>query len=769
MSFVPKDQAIRDRVLDAHVNQVIKASAGSGKTTLIVEKFMRLLDQDVPATSIAAITFTKQAAMELKNRIARAYQKKYPDRPPLYTDGLSITTIHGFCKSLIDPMALTFGFLPGFDVNQDHIQERVEQAYQNHLPSLVKKHADFWIWKMFGFVRLSHIYTWLAQLDLQNMQLRIDPPLQLDWSWQAQLDQWPGVLTTCQDENDRLFQSMHTWQKRLSQMQPDQPHTWATLFEEKLPKVSRTGNQKNWGSKENLERARMLMEETFAAFETFRSASAQRLLYELSTLQHEMHAVRMKEKQKEQYLEPDDLLTFTRDLLRVEETWGVMSRQYRYLFVDEFQDTDPLQTEILFRLLATEFQENLKDIQLKPASLTVVGDPQQSIYRFRHASLPTFLQAQETIQTQGGATYDITQNFRSHASIVDFVNARFAHMKHFEPMTPKEESQTQNVKVMEAPSHIDSSKMRLPELRELEALILREGVSQLLAANPVLTPSDVVVLMPTFSHADVLEKIWQPHLPIVKARKSNVIDPFFHHVMDVIHALEEPEHPLHTMRMSRTPFFYTALADLEQATLPDIFSTWQNMYKRSAYVAFEHIHAHTTQVLDESTHRLERQIMDFCLEHVLRFDMQEKHNTEMDLVTYLTDRFEKSFVPFVEDLDAVRIMTIHQSKGLEFPVVVMAGLYQQASSSPSMWMDVSSQQTHLRLAPFSSWCTTPDFKTHLDHEKKAALEEKRRLLYVAATRAQSHLVTTRFHLMSKSKTYADLLWSEPQNADPRMT
>ena len=137
-------------------------------------------------------------------------------------------------------------------------------------------------------------------------------------------------------------------------------------------------------------------------------------------------------------LDFDDLLGRARDLLsgahepdkaRVVATRRHFQRRYRYLLVDEFQDTDPLQAEIAFLLAEREpTAASWRDVELQPGKLFLVGDPKQSIYRFRRADIAMYHEVGELVEGQGGEVLTLRQNFRTVASVVGWVNGAFGEL-----------------------------------------------------------------------------------------------------------------------------------------------------------------------------------------------------------------------------------------------------------------------------------------------------------------------------------------------------
>ena len=111
---------------------------------------------------------------------------------------------------------------------------------------------------------------------------------------------------------------------------------------------------------------------------------------------------------------------------RHEPIRAALGRRFRYIFVDEFQDTDRVQAAIIFSIAAEEAPVRWQDARLRRGSLFLVGDPKQAIYRFRGADITAYNEARASIAAQdGGAVVEITANFRSQSKIIDHVNQCF--------------------------------------------------------------------------------------------------------------------------------------------------------------------------------------------------------------------------------------------------------------------------------------------------------------------------------------------------------
>jgi exodeoxyribonuclease-5 len=162
-----------------------------------------------------------------------------------------------------------------------------------------------------------------------------------------------------------------------------------------------------------------------------RANAASRILEDLVAELRPLVARFRNYKRSSAVLDFDDLIFSARDLLRDHEpVRRALARRYTHVLVDEFQDTDPLQAEIFWRLcgdpLPGQSNSDWESFALRPGALFLVGDPKQAIYRFRGADVAAYLRARDAIRAKSpDDVISISTNFRSCASILAFVNQRF--------------------------------------------------------------------------------------------------------------------------------------------------------------------------------------------------------------------------------------------------------------------------------------------------------------------------------------------------------
>jgi ATP-dependent helicase/nuclease subunit A len=430
-------------------NLVVTAGAGTGKTTLLVDRLVQLLlrnPEPLKITEIIALTFTNKAANEMKLRLRERLQSylaiKLDLEPSTDSEGKAYREI----TSLIER----------YQLSKDELDARVHDALRN------MERSD-----------IGTIHSFAATLlRLYPMEAGIDPQFQeddgkqferiFDEQWDLWLDQELALAGSHSDD----------WRKTLRKLMLDQVKALAkSLCSETVelqgPKPNSTDIDvlnflQPW--LENLEsKAAALIEiysedrqneklirAALAVIREFRQGwseadviEAQQLVRiarglgrvdaELTNLLWGL-LVPFVEKFRESFIREgfvsfDGLLMRARNLVRdhtrVREE---LKRQFRAILIDEFQDTDPIQYEILL-YLAEKTDHSAKEwrnVKLTPGKIFVVGDPKQSIYAFRRADIEAYLEVVEKlIKAQGGVECCLTTNFRSHAEILDVINGVF--------------------------------------------------------------------------------------------------------------------------------------------------------------------------------------------------------------------------------------------------------------------------------------------------------------------------------------------------------
>jgi ATP-dependent helicase/nuclease subunit A len=451
-------EAIRD---DLGTTMLVEASAGTGKTTCMVDRMTALVRTGTATVGqIAAITFTKKAAAELARRFRERLEKDAADarlpaaeRERLATalaesDTAVIGTVHSFCGRLLRERPIEAGLDPAVET-LDAVAEQTlrgrgwrqfcdfagrDEALAGHRLALERAGIDlrdlrgaFETFVAHGDVR-DWPYDAVEEPDIRGLIEEICAEIEqrlagvlVPWDERAVSDKLMNLLDAV----------LRAWKNR-----PDDTAASVCRVAESLegdcPKIV----QDLWFPDVAGRPQRQAAVQALQAWWTSVVARLEEPLRQWRAYRYQF-AIPLLEAARDHYerlridegvLSFQDLLAKTADLLRTRPDIRVnFARRHPFLLVDEFQDTDPLQAEMLLLLAADDPRATRwRDVRIKPGSLFVVGDPKQSIYRFRRADIDTFEFVKRRIEASGGRVLHLNTNFRTNGELVDWVNREFA-------------------------------------------------------------------------------------------------------------------------------------------------------------------------------------------------------------------------------------------------------------------------------------------------------------------------------------------------------
>ena len=544
------DQADRLRALqELDSTLLVEAGAGTGKTSLIAGRIVLLLASGARPDDVAAITYTELAASELMQRI-REYAidlvRGQTPEPLLLAlqnglspaqlinlqaavnqfDQLTCTTIHGFCQRLITPYPLEADVDPGVSpMDEQEAALLAQSALRRWLRIALDKPAagedplaDFLLQVPENAETLITSFA-LTQLKYRNAVIApvtpITPYLKelLDAvrrfsSWYAAVEN-TGVVEESTAEIIRcLSQFLRHYAVGV------EPQSFQTLWSFAHPPLIQCMKKNTldfrsyqckgkWKAACKTARRSAVEADLFneeakdlycnvdIALRNLVASIAGHLANLVFNAVIPFRNVYQNKKRSSAALDFDDLLYFARSLLRNRpEVRKALADKYRFILVDEFQDTDPVQCEILFLLCSHgEPESSWENLQLQPGQLFLVGDPKQSIYRFRGADIHCYTRAREAIKREFPKNVlQITANFRSRQQIIDFVNDRFGQAfgsLGYEPLTCTVHSNGEQLGVAQMPIGTAQSEYTAEERREQEAQEVANLCLQLIGSYEV--------------------------------------------------------------------------------------------------------------------------------------------------------------------------------------------------------------------------------------------------------------------------------------------
>ncbi len=482
------DESARVKALTDHGSTfVVEAAAGTGKTSIMAGRIVMLLLAGIEPRKIAAISFTELAASELLERVNKFLEDIRDGKIPADVraalpadlndkqranlekalqslDDLTCTTIHGFCQRLIAPYPVEAGIDPGaavmdeadltlaFDSQfREWLRERLDAPGKGDpLADLIFESADA------GVRLIEDMADFLKRYRFAKPPSPADPAPHVAAlikavdgfkTWYSALMKKHGIR---EEDTETLITDFLSLTKHFSGFQSSVSFgaVWRLAQPPKIGAMYAKGfhfkKYKGKGKWQDAAKSAGLGKEAGAGF--FEDAekryaavadSLMRLLDALATILRHRFASEFGDlvrkykdhKRDAALLDFDDLLFHARDMIAGDEdVRTALSERYAHILVDEFQDTDPVQVEILF-LLCGEGKQGTpwQKLKLRPGQLFVVGDPKQAIYRFRRADIGIYLEARDAIKEQTkGSKIDIVTNFRSVKPIIEYVNAKFA-------------------------------------------------------------------------------------------------------------------------------------------------------------------------------------------------------------------------------------------------------------------------------------------------------------------------------------------------------
>jgi ATP-dependent exoDNAse (exonuclease V) beta subunit len=443
----PVDEAARERARRDHdATLVVEAGAGTGKTTLVVDRIEAMVRAGrARIDQIAAVTFTENAATTMKLRLRERLERARADaggpaaeraRAASALDALeraSVTTIHALCAQILQERPLECGVLPGFRMADEAQADGLfAEAWEEWLGERLGGGDDVLLDALERGIPLEGTGPWGERTSLRGLARRLVDQRDLEpLCEEAEFD--PPAARAVLREKAGLARALVASARagdvlaaRLSRLVE---HAEAAQFLqgdalvdhllalEAIP--SSFGFRPNWPSDEALAEGRAIAAWTKESRAAWTTKDGADLHGRLVRALRGVVAAYERRKAARGVLDFLDLLLLARNALRDHAAVRTFFRaRFPFVLIDEFQDTDPLQVEIA-QMLAGD----------RPGGLVVVGDAKQSIYRFRRADVRLFRDlVGRAGKADGGAVLHLTQNFRSRPAILSFVNRAFADL-----------------------------------------------------------------------------------------------------------------------------------------------------------------------------------------------------------------------------------------------------------------------------------------------------------------------------------------------------
>jgi ATP-dependent helicase/nuclease subunit A len=829
-------------------NVLVDAGAGTGKTSLVVERFVDMVapagqGEPVPIERLAAITFTRKAAGDLRLRIRErllatlaetglAERRASQLRNALAgLDTAHVGTIHGFADRLLRLRPVEAELSPAYEIVEDE-EELVRETYERLLHAVqngsleselagtpdaarAAEAARTLLFALQAGIRSESDDTgWAARHGLDHLvagfigERDVPPPdapgADFDApAFRAAADEFIGLARPVTGSSRGAL-----WLQRTARLldrlrESTLPELILRELRAQIDRAPRgvtkhgtfAGDNaawKVWKAFKDGGKDRAPLRITLVAPANRWMATRLARLFPVVVTLYE------KVKTRHQALDQLDLLVKLRDLLRDHpDVRGEFQRMFDHVFVDEFQDTDPLQAEIVLYLCEhAPAARAWEEVALRDGALTLVGDPKQSIYRFRRADVATYDRVRRLVLRHRPLEVTLARNYRSLPPLIDWLNDRFDRVlgtstdgRPFDPDTGRVFHQrlapgragTDGPAVHALPTSFgDGADHPVDEQRALEGQALARYLRWLVAASGVTVADpldgrarpvrygDVAVLaVTTYGLRPLFPALDAEGIPYASRGGTLFLgDPLHGQLLLGLRALADRDDGVAEAALLRPPFFAVDLADLALAAGAaegDVDARVARVRQARELVRelrrsrFDRPPGATARDLLDRTafaravalgpngrQRLAR-LRELCL--VLE-QRAAAEGLDYDAVTARARAWVAEPAqldpPHPVGAEAVRVLTVHQAKGLEFPVVVL-------------WDGMGQWNTRVDHAPWRmerdgrGWAMTldgfeweePAGRALRETERRFLDAERRRVVYVAATRARDLLIVPR--------------------------
>ena len=826
--FKPNDEQMA-AILAIDCNVSVSAGAGSGKTKVLVERFLHILEQDLPdyratgklqldAGNILAITFTRKAAGEMKERVRKSIEQRLSKGKEVNgfwhkqlesLNRAQISTIHGLCSRILRENPVEACLDPAFVVAEEFDSvEFLENCLDRYLRlKLQQQNAAISklvvVYGISGFIRLlgdivPSIDDITAETDLQKPyrdSISAEPEFK-DRICQLIRDMILNRkdLASKTSKTGKALELMAEMLEEICQAIKQSPADFSKLDE------ARSGMQARGGLKDYFDEINTLRT-------SLENIAVDKAALELLPCWQEFltsfSSFVREQKQELDMLNYDDLENYTVELLQSRaEVRRKYQERYHYIMVDEFQDTNDRQRQLIYLLCGDDAEK------LEGQKLFVVGDPKQSIYRFRGADVSVFARVRREIEASGGKNLLLNTNYRTVDKILLAVNSAFRLLMgvdknkdvYYEKLANhKTGVEVPQMLLVEYDKECGKSKFQV----EAEAVAMaieayHEGRDyegkQLLA--PKVPYGKMAILLRAMTHSEDLAVALQARgIPyeIVDGKGfyecQEVLD-----MLNLLTALANRFNSLELAGVLRSPYFglndetltklflqkaaclwdalqganaddfpaeqwvlVTRAAKIlhalrEQASLFAMPELWQGVWEQLAVDAVLSLQEHGANKLANV-----KKLRQLALEYSL-----QRNATLADWLDYvkrLRAAEARETTANLDAADAVQIMTIHKSKGLEFGTVFLPYLNSNTQAD-------TSEIKYLRGVGLGIKAPNPEgvlqntniLQKVKEEDKKLDLEERKRQLYVAMTRAEDRLIMTGIAEGKREKTLDELSW-----------
>jgi len=767
-------------ISDINKNIVVAAPAGSGKTEKLAIRYIALLSSGVPPERILAITFTEKAAAEMKERILKILREEKPDLYKTIKEKIflmRISTIHSFCLTLLKRFAFEKGIDPNFEIIEPEETEIIAQTINSSLVKLMDEKDN----KLKDYVlELSTKYGWKKLKDFIKRLFDLRPSSLKGNLYKFDSSKLLSLKEEIISEAKRINGLYEIFKEPLQE--EDFNKIFALLNSKDSYFLTDNGKPRTQipkelninCSKETFNNFTNKMNKFFNEIKKMTYNLEIEKLYEIFKFCNEEYTL---VKKNLNLLDFNDLELLTYELLNesseIDNVLFAFDEQTDHILVDEFQDTNFLQWAII-KKLTEEWRAGLgskREGGTNP-TLFIVGDKKQSIYGFRNANVEVFDIAIKEMQKWYGKQFTqigVKENYRCGKEIINYVNDIFSKIMirketdpywrtEYEKFDPIRKSQGKVIPlIIEEASKKEEAEAVASKIKEIIKNEKKHVKDKDEEREEKIEYKDIAILLRKRTHLNEYElALRKEGIPTVVVRGLG-----FHQEPEVIilrsllFFLIEPSDDYSLYILLKSPLLNISEDEILEFTQKEGLTLYEKIKEDKRF-----------KVLNDTLNKvnevpLNRLIEDFLVNvkgwevfyepqrtaNMKKFiqivqEFESSGKSLQSIRAYFEEKMEAIEEPKAnlntEEMDAVKIMTIHTAKGLEFPVVFIVGIEEKVKENKDeIKLNVTENNIEILYCPDSNIRKEEkDFLELINKEE----EEEKRILYVALTRARDILV-----------------------------
>ena len=821
----------KQAIMDLENDIILGAGAGSGKTRVLVSRFINLLKQKkAQVDQIMALTFTKKAAAEMQERIRKEIikeeeaskdfeQKNYWHEQKINLNKSMISTFHSFAANILRQYPVISNLDPEFQVlEENEASELLDESVNEVIENGLEEEKD----NIMRLFETYNLYTLSDKLKSIFFEMRKDN-LDVDSLVEKTLQSLKNDRSNREDNKFKLIRLVENlitifdnegaggktkikmenlkakWPKLKEMIRTTtdvQESSFAEIISIKDIIKGRLANNLNDQANEI---KNLLNSDEFKSY--FIIERAEKIIKPLTEVIKEIEELYNLKKANASFLDFFDLQDRLIKVLKSNpELIENINEQYKYIMVDEFQDNNPVQEEIIYLLG-----------QSSEINIFLVGDPKQSIYRFRGADVRVFNRQKDEIKKRNGKVYNLTKNFRSRPSILNFVNFLFEQILENDPeinyqdLTSFRTENENDIELNIISENDFEDNLNSDSLRELEAELLAQKAAHLINNDDILIedggnkrkikPKDIAYLFQSLANVELYENALlnkNISVSVVNGRgffNQQVVT----ELINLIKVIENTKRDFELTALLRSPLcglndneiylinkakdnylwnyiLDSAELEINQEKINSLNRFVSSIKKAKRVKDIKNPYLLLKEVL-ETNNYLESLKGDpnykqrwANLEKALLLikEVYNKRNASLsEVLDYLEKNKENESREGQAELKSkkgsVQLMSVHQSKGLEFPVVIIPDLQRKLihhNNISDLLID-NKEGLGIKVKTNQYSLGTPLYNNLKEQEKELELFEKIRLFYVAITRSKDKLILSGYSKSSRKSNFED--------------